>query len=414
MENPALDWLGEDYAFDYGTPELPTLNSPSATPRAERAEPPSGERTLPLLRLSDWHSDRQYDKNKPDCIHYDFCWKVSQRENIRARSVCTDSDLDLVLAPGDFWETDFKPRLESLLEDKEKFPGDNYTCEETTVVISVERSRQRGLTKRFPKLKINWNMVDNHLQGLADLFSKGRKITLRMDFIYKEVAAESGAAKGSKKKKSATDAQKAQRAAEAGLWTRVYKHHRCRGKYCKQGPHCWPDERGNHHKLQPRHLEEIFNHHKAQMKEGEEEDDVDVGIEVPASILKDVLDDSRKRKAQSSTDCHPCKAHVSSRCRHADATETTAADDHRGVLGDRRDKLEEYCNWTLAQVTSDRWRAALQTANQFAMDQFLELNSILQHPKAAADLMVKGGVKPGIALQFVSNVKKFQQEATEH
>jgi hypothetical protein len=41
----------------------------------------------------------------------------------------------------------------------------------------------------------------------------------------------------------------------------------------------------------------------------------------------------------------------------------------------------------------------------------VELNSILQHPKVTAELMVKGGVKPGIALQFVSNIKKFQQEA---
>lgn len=40
----------------------------------------------------------------------------------------------------------------------------------------------------------------------------------------------------------------------------------------------------------------------------------------------------------------------------------------------------------------------------------LELNSILQHPKFAADLMVKGGVKPGIALQFVSNIKRFARE----
>lgn len=74
------------------------------------------------------------------------------------------------------------------------------------------------------------------------------------------------------------------------------------------------------------------------------------------------------------------------------------------------DRLEEYCNWSLQQVKSDKWREALQAANQFAMDQFLELNSILKHPRVAADLMVKGGVKPGIALQFVSNINKFRQE----
>ncbi|KAK0655485.1 hypothetical protein B0T16DRAFT_499354 [Cercophora newfieldiana] len=47
------------------------------------------------------------------------------------------------------------------------------------------------------------------------------------------VAARSNEAK---KKQSAIEAQKLQRAADAGLWTRVYKHHRCRGKHCKQDP----------------------------------------------------------------------------------------------------------------------------------------------------------------------------------
>ena len=78
--------------------------------------------------------------------------------------------------------------------------------------------------------------------------------------------------------------------------------------------------------------------------------------------------------------------------------------------GDRQAKLEEYCNWGLTQVESDRWRNALQIANQVAMDQFLELNTILQHPKVVAELMVKNKVQPGIALQFVSNIKKFLRE----
>ena len=78
--------------------------------------------------------------------------------------------------------------------------------------------------------------------------------------------------------------------------------------------------------------------------------------------------------------------------------------------GDRLAKLEEYCNWSLKQVESDRWRKALQVANQVAMEQFLELNTTLQHPKVVADLMVKNKVPPGIALQFVSNIKRFLRE----
>ncbi|KAK4096624.1 hypothetical protein N658DRAFT_489813 [Parathielavia hyrcaniae] len=146
-------------------------------------------------------------------------------------------DLDLVLAPSDFWRANFQARLEALLKDEQKFPGDKYTCEETIIDISIERSRQRGLKKRFKDLEIDWNIVDSHMESLSGLFSKRKKITFSMEFIFKEVISDSAMTKGKKKKQSATETQKLQRAADAGLWTRVYKHHRCRGKHCKQGPH---------------------------------------------------------------------------------------------------------------------------------------------------------------------------------
>ena len=277
MENIDFDWLDGNWASNYETPEFLTSDSPRAgtaaeqraSQAAERVDRPSSEHALPLLRLSGWESDKQYDKNNPVCIHYDFRWKISQSENIRARHVCSDTDPDLVLAPSDFWKINLQARLESLLQDEDKLPGDTYTCEETIIEISIERSRQRGLTKRYKKLEIDWQILDEHLEGLGDLFSKGRKITFSIEFVYREVTGHSTTAKGKKKKKSATEAQKLQRASDAGLWTRVYERYRCRGKHCKQGPHCWPDEQGNHRKLLPGQLEEIVCHIKGNIKEGE-------------------------------------------------------------------------------------------------------------------------------------------------
>uniref|UniRef100_A0A8H7NHL6 Uncharacterized protein n=1 Tax=Bionectria ochroleuca TaxID=29856 RepID=A0A8H7NHL6_BIOOC len=301
MEATNLDWLGDELTLDFGTPKLPfdsPTAGPAANPRAtpaptptgsqgaEQTEPPSGERDLPLLRLSDWERDKQYDKSNPECIHYDFKWKVSQRDKIRARQISADSYPDVVLAPSDFWQVTLMARLEGLLNDKRKFPGSDYTCDETNIIISIERSRQRGLTKRFNKLEIDWNMIDKHLEELSNLFSKGRKITFSMEFIYKEATAKTAAANGRKKSKSATDSQKAQRAADAGLWTRVYKYHRCRAKHCKQGPHCLVDNQGNHRKMMATHLEDIYNHIKANMKDGENEDEVEVNIEIPLKSFK--------------------------------------------------------------------------------------------------------------------------------
>jgi hypothetical protein len=178
------------------------------------------------------------------------------------------------------------------IQDEDKFPGDTYTCEETIIEISVEQSSQCGPSKRYKKLVINWQILDEHLEGFGDLFSKGRKLTFSIEFVYKEVTGDSTTAKG-KKKKSATKAQKLQRTADAGLWSRLYELHRCRAKHSKQGPHCLP--------------------------EGEKEEDVDVDIDIE----------------DSSTDCRHCKAH---------ASETIPVEDPGDVEGERQAKLEEYYN----------------------------------------------------------------------
>jgi hypothetical protein len=62
--------------------------------------------------------------------------------------------------------------------------------------------------KRYKKLEIDWQLVDEYLEGLGDLFSKGRKITFSIEFVYKEVTCDSITAKGKRKKKSAIEAQR--------------------------------------------------------------------------------------------------------------------------------------------------------------------------------------------------------------
>jgi hypothetical protein len=49
------------------------------------------------------------------------------------------------------------------------------------------------------------------LEGLSDLFSIERKITLCIEFVYKEVACDSATANGKKKKKKKKSATEAQR-----------------------------------------------------------------------------------------------------------------------------------------------------------------------------------------------------------
>jgi hypothetical protein len=70
------------------------------------------------------------------------------------------------------------------------------------------------------------------------------------------------------------------------------------------------------------------------MKEGETEENVNVDIEIPPHILRNILDNSRKRKADNPSDCR-YKVHV---------LETIPGEASGDVEGDRLAKLEEYCN----------------------------------------------------------------------
>lgn len=92
--------------YDLRTPgrdRSPGAITPAQEPnRADTATP---TRRLPLLRLNDWEADKQYDRSNPICIHYNFVWKVSLRENIRRRPITgNDQRDDLVFAPSDFWK----------------------------------------------------------------------------------------------------------------------------------------------------------------------------------------------------------------------------------------------------------------------------------------------------------------------
>ncbi len=80
------------------------------------------------------------------------------------------------------------------------------------------------------------------------------------------------------------------------------------------------------------------------MKEGEKEEDLNVNVEILPNILKNILDNSRKRIADDSIDCRHCKVYASAYSRCCDTVERTLEEDPRDMKGDRQDKLEAYYN----------------------------------------------------------------------
>lgn len=385
MEEPNSLWPSSSIYFPqddnlqyYESPLLPVPDGVGISPPGGQSEPPSGDGDLPLLRLGDWDQSRQYDKNNPECIHYDFKWKVSVRGNIRAQNNWAGSSPDIVLAPSDHFKVTFQKQLEDLRKDKEKFPEDKYICVETNVNISVERTRGRGLSETFTNDRpIDWETIDSHLEALGALFSVGtkmdRKITFSIGLMYKEDAKESTATKKRKKTKSTTEAQHAELAKNRGIWKRVFEHWQCRGSHCKQGPHCYRDRNGNHRRLEAPLLVAICKDIVSKMKGGENEEEVEIPDEIPGYILEQILMFNRKEQ-----------------------------DDDDAISGDAAQRLEQYCIHILGQTKSDRYRRELEKGAQWAIENCLELNSALQQPDFVVRSMVDSGVKTGIAVQLVS------------
>jgi hypothetical protein len=134
MTNLDLDinqWYNED-DLDYRTPNPHGFDSPSASP-ADQSQ--RGKPGLPLLQLGDWNPNLPYDESPPTCIHYSIEWKLLLNKG-RLAKLTTDTEQDLVLAPGAFWDRTLMSKLQQLLE--KKTPRNKcYEPDETNIVVSV-------------------------------------------------------------------------------------------------------------------------------------------------------------------------------------------------------------------------------------------------------------------------------------
>ena len=80
-------------------------------------------------------------------------------------------------------------------------------------------------------------------------------------------------------------------------------------------------------------LEDIVCHIKYNIKERDREEDIDIDIKISLNIPKGVLDNSSKRKVDSSIDCRYYKAHTSAYNRYRDMAEILLNKDPGDIKG---------------------------------------------------------------------------------
>ena len=96
-----------------------------------------------------------------------------------------------------------------------------------------------------------------------------------------------------------------------------------------------PDERGNYRKLLLAQLKEIVYYIKTNIKEGETEEDININIKIPLYILRNILDNSCKRKPDNPSNYYCYKVYIS---------ETIPSEASVDIEEDRLAKLKEYYN----------------------------------------------------------------------
>ncbi|KAH7108613.1 hypothetical protein B0J13DRAFT_591350 [Dactylonectria estremocensis] len=179
--NGFTEWYNDD-DLDYRTPELPRLGSPSPSP-TNQSQPQ--RLALPLLQLDDWTPNLPYNEAVPTCIRYSIEWKLLLNKG-RLKKLTNDTEQNLTLAPGAFWDQTLKSKLEQLL--KKKTPRTkSYEPEETTIIVSVTDRTERDLSKRFDEQDIEWGVVEDQLRAWSHLLHVGKRLRIEISFICKEL-----------------------------------------------------------------------------------------------------------------------------------------------------------------------------------------------------------------------------------
>lgn len=160
--------------------------------------------------------------------------------------------------------------------------------EATKLALSVTDHKTSKITKRSPKLEVNWPFVAKQLQEWSKFLSDGKKITVAITFYYQRVD------NGKAGRGGATANQEAElEARTAGLRRgacirKAYALMRCPGRPCTKGDHCWQNE-GKHYQLQPHHVRMLADHLQAGRALNGHDD-------VPDNFRRLVLDDERERE----------------------------------------------------------------------------------------------------------------------
>ncbi|CAH0034985.1 unnamed protein product [Clonostachys rhizophaga] len=360
--------------------------------------------------LSESRSYRSYD-GEPT-IRYNVEWKLF----VKNRGQAGESELDIVISPHKFWKHVLLPKMMEASANKP------WAEDATKLILSVTDRRTSKITKRFPKLNVDWRFVGKQLQEWSHFINDGKRITATITFYYQHVESNSTSGRG-----GATANQEADLEARTSILGRgkcirqAYALMRCPGPPCTEGDHCWQYE-GRHYPLRPHHVRMLADHMQAGRTLNGHDD-------VPDDFRRLVLDDqrereererkeqSRKRRRRNSDDapsmltghCYYCA--TGGRGTESAAPLTPAMVFPTFPLTEselpKEDEVNAYSVWQRSLVRNEERKEQYRLAEELTLERCFDLDMLASNQERIYRLYVRHGIAEGIAWRYISDIRSY-------
>ncbi|KAI9148661.1 hypothetical protein HJFPF1_10702 [Paramyrothecium foliicola] len=374
-------WFYNENDLDFSTPVPRDFGTPGYSSQRGQSQLRHVANVNPARESSDRDSCRPYT------VNWTLCVKKARLNKLTGNAV-----QNVEHYPSAFWASSLKSDIDTIIS--EKGLDENHEPDETQITISINARGEHDVPKRFTGLNIEWNEIDEQIKTWDNLVRMGKKLTIKLTFIFKEtgpIALRSG-----RPRRNATDTQLRERAAlhdaQDGLpiWEQVYNLFECPGAGCEVGPYCWRNpETGIRHSVTTSILGKLVEYAEKGGKLKEHGD-----------LLKhhrhEILNPPSKRKQAEGPQINITNV--------MPGAESVPKAKKLKIPGTQDKAIQTYREWHCDRVDDRDWRRDFYTVGELTFQNRLTLDRLFEAQEEEILFFVSQGIPRGIAHEWVSKV----------